>query len=175
MSGALRGAFATLITLAAFGTGVANAAEIRLSLAPKISLPKDSPAYSEDTVDFYGTNMALLTSGLLRTRAEAQLHQTVPASLRIQATRIANTSIISLTTSGGDESLANGVLAAVVDQFLRFKREQKAKYYRDAINAVDAALSYVPAEYAKHLEDYKERLVIASILDTKPAFEKIDY
>jgi hypothetical protein len=171
----MRGALATLVILTTLAGGIVNGAEIRLALAPKISLPKDSPAYSEDAADFYGTNMALLTSGLLRIRAEAQLHQTVPASMRIQATRLANTSIISLTASGGDESLANTLLAAVVDQFLRFKREQKARYYRDAINAVDAALSYVPAEYARQLEDYKERLVIASILDTKPAFEKIDY
>ena len=152
-----------------------QAAEIRLAVAPRISLPVDSPVYSEDVANFYGTNIALLTSAFLRARAEAEIQKKLPSSLRAEATRIPNTSIISLTASAGDESLASSFLVAVVDQFFRYKREQKSRYYRDAINAVDSALTYVPPEYARKLEDYKERLVIASMLDTKPDFEKIDY
>jgi len=130
----------------------ADGAEIRLALAPKITLPKDSPMYSEDTANFYGTNIALLTSGLLRTRAEAQLRKSVPPSLKVMATRIPDTSIISITVNGGkDDSLAGAFLSALVDQFLQFKRDQKARYYRDTINSIDTALTYVPAEYAKQL------------------------
>ena len=153
----------------------AQAAEIRLAVAPKISLPVDSPVFSEDVTNFYGTNIALLTSAFLRTRAEAQIQKQLPSSLRVEATRIPNTSIISVTASTGDESLANSFLTAIIDQFFRFKREQKSRYYRDAINAVDSALTYVPQEYARKLEQYKQQLVIASVLDTKPDFEKVDY
>ena len=159
----------------AFVAVVTQAAEIRLALAPKISLPVDSPVYSEDTVNFYGTNIALLTSPFLRARAEAQIQKKLPASLRVEATRIPNTSIISVTASAGDESLASSFLSAVVEQFFRYKREQKSRYYRDAINAVDSALTYIPPEYARKLEEYKQRLAVASMLDTNPDFEKIDY
>jgi hypothetical protein len=168
-----------LIPLAAFSLGwltaTCDAAEIRIALAPKITLPKDSPSYVEDTADFYGTNIALLTSGFLRSRVEGQLRKTVPASLRVQAARLPNTSIISITASGGDDALANSFLSALVEQFLRFKREQKAKCYRDAINAIDSALTYVPSEYAKQLETYKQQLVVASLVDTKPEFERIEF
>lgn len=169
--------FATAAAIAgiAFVVVAAPAAEIRLAVAPKISLPLDSPVYSEDAANFYGTNIALLTSAFLRARAEAQIHKQLPSSLRVEATRIPNTSIISITASAGDESLANSFLSAIVDQFFRFKRDQKSRYYRDAINAVDSALTYVPSEYARRLEQYKEELVIASLLDTKPDFEKIEY
>jgi hypothetical protein len=119
-----------------------DAAEVRLALAPKITLPVDSPVYFEDSADFYGTNIAILTSGFLRARAEAQIRKTLPASFRVQATRVANTSIISITASTSDDSLANSFLSALVEQFLRFKHEQKAKYYRDAINNVDSALYF---------------------------------
>ena len=131
--------------------------------------------YSEDTTDLFGTNIALLTSGFLRARAEAQLRKSLPSSLRAEAKRIPNTSIISITASARDDSLASAFLSALVEQFMRFKRDQKAKYYRDAINSIDTALTYVPAEYAKQLEVYKQQLVIASLVDTKPDFERIDY
>src|SRR5438874_6730058 len=106
----------------------AQAAEIRLAVAPKISLPVDSPVFSEDVTNFYGTNIALLTSAFLRTRAEAQIQKQLPSSVRVAATRIPNTSIISVTASAGDESLANSFLSAIIDQFFRFKREQKSRY-----------------------------------------------
>ena len=153
----------------------ANAGEVRLALTPKITLPKDSPAYYEDNADFYGTTIALLTSGFLRGRAEAQLRKEGRSSMRVQATRVANTSIISVTATGTDEDSANSFLVALLDQFFRYKREQKARYYRDAINSIETALSYVPAEYARQLEEYKQRLVIASLLDTKPDFERVEY
>jgi hypothetical protein len=152
----------------------ANAAEIRLALTPKITLPKDSPVYFEDPVTLFGTNIALLTSGFLRARAEAQLRKSVPA-LRVEANRIGNTSIISVTAKASDDSLASAFLSALVDQFMHFKRDQKAKYYRDAINNIDTALTYVPPEYAKQLEAYKQQLVIASLVDNKPDFERVDY
>lgn len=170
-----RSPITALLFAAALLAAPLSAAEVRIALAPKITLPKDSPVYAEDTADFYGTNIALLTSGLLRGRAEAQVQKSVGSSLRLTVTRVPNTSIISIVVSGADEAVATSFASALVDQFLRFKREQKARYYRDTVNAVDSALSYVPAEYAKHLEDYKQRLVIASMLDTKPDFERIEY
>jgi hypothetical protein len=171
------GAALALFTAVTIGVvpSAAKAAEVRLALAPRISFPKDSPVYSEDQADFYGTNIAILTSAFLRARAEGQIRKTLPSSLKIQATRVPNTSIISITASGNDELLANSFLSALVEQFLRFKHDQKAKYYRDAINAIDSALSYVQPEYAHQLEEYKQRLVIISMLDTKPEFERVEY
>src|ERR1043166_832017 len=65
-------ALAAVVGTTAFVSIAAPAAEIRLAVAPKISLPPNLPVYSEDTLNFYGTNIALLTSTFLRARAEAQ-------------------------------------------------------------------------------------------------------
>ncbi len=165
----------SIVVLALFSCSRSTGSELRLALAPRISLAKDWPVYSEDTVDFYGTNIALITSKLLRDRAEAQLRKPLPASLRVEAKRVPNTSIISVVASGADDSITTAFLSALFDQFIRFKHDQKAKYYRDSVIAIDRALSYVPPEYAKQLEAYKEQLVIASLLDVRPDFERIEY
>ncbi|MDB6146571.1 MAG: hypothetical protein JWO45_235 [Spartobacteria bacterium] len=160
--------------LFACGTN-SSASELRIALAPKVGFPKDSPVFTEDATNFYGTNIVLLTSKLLRGRAEAQLRRSIPASLRVEASRVANTSIISVVASGADDSVGAPFLSALFDQFIRFKREQKEKYYRDAIITVDAALSSVPSEYTPRLQIHREQLVIVSLLDVKPDFERIEY
>jgi hypothetical protein len=165
----------SLLALALFSCSKSTGSELRMALAPRISLGKDWPVYSEDSDNFYGTNIALLTSKFLRERAEAQLHQPVPSSLRVEANRVPNTSIISVVASGADDSVSSAFLSALFDQFIRFKHEQKVRYYRDTIVTIDRALTYVPPEYAKQLEAYKEQLVIASLVDVKPDFERIDY
>jgi len=164
-----------LIATAVVPAFTLSAAEVRLALAPKLTLPKDAPVYTEDSVDRYGTTIALLTSGLLRSKAEEQLQKPVPSSIRVTATRVQNTSIISVVVSGGDDATTNSFASALIEQFMRFKREQKARFYRDTINAIDSALTYVPAEYAKQLEEYKQKVVVVSMLDIKPDFERIDY
>ena len=165
----------TILALALFSCSQSTGSELRLARAPKISLAEDWPVYSEDTADFYGTNIALLTSKLLRDRAEAQLRKPLPSSLRVEAKRVPNTSIISVVASGADDSVTAAFLSALFDQFVRFKHEEKAKYYHDTVVTIDQALTYVPPEYAKQLEAYKERLVLASLVDVKPDFERVEY
>jgi len=164
-----------LILSAALPAVALSATEVRLGLAPRISLPKDAPAYTEDNTDLYGTTIALLTSGFLRSKAEGQLQKPVPSSTRVTAARVPNTSIISVVVSGSDDAVATSFASALIEQFMRYKREQKAKYYRDTINAIDSALTYVPAQYARQLEEYKQKVVVASMLDSNPNFERIEY
>ena len=140
-----------------------------------ITLPKDSPVFTEDTASSYGTNIALLASKFLRARVEAQMRRQIPSSLRVEANRVPNTTIISVVASGVEDSFASAFLSALFDQFIHFKHEQKAKYYRDAIATVDSALTYIPPECAQRLQLYREQLVIASVLDVKPDFERVDY
>ncbi|MDP9253633.1 MAG: hypothetical protein M3O66_01635 [Verrucomicrobiota bacterium] len=152
-----------------------SAIEMHLALAPRVTLGGNLPVFSEDNVHFYGTNLAVLTSNFLRARAETQVGKKVPSGLRIEAKHIPNTSIISITASGADDSTSMPFLSALIDQFLRFKREQKEKYYHDAIAVLDSALSYAPADCMSELKTYKNQLVIASLWDVKSDFEKVDY
>jgi hypothetical protein len=153
----------------------ASGSELRVAVAPRITLPKDSPAFTEDSASFYGTNIALLVSKFLRARVEAQLRKPIPSSLRVEANRVPNTTIIAVVASGVEDSVASAFLSALFDQFNQFKHEQKAKYYRDAIATVDSALTYIPPEYVQRLQLYREQLVLASVLDVKPDFERVEY
>ena len=167
--------FVCLAALLASSRITTATTELRIAIAPKINLPKDCPVFTEENTNFFGTNIALLTSKFLRTRAETQMHVALPASLHAAANRIADTSIISVTASGADEKTAGAFLSALFDQFIRYKREQKEKYYRDAIARTDFALASVPEDYVAALKKYREQLLIASLLDNKPEFERIDY
>jgi hypothetical protein len=155
----------------ALTASMSKAAEVHLAVAPSVSLPKDAPVYSEELSSFYGTQLYILNSPALRARAEAQLGQKVPASLQVTATLIPRTSIISVTVTGGDDAIAAPFLSALVDQFLKYKLEQKKKYYADAISAVDSALSTAPKELVPQLTTYKNQLVMCSLIDNRSVFE----
>lgn len=152
----------------------ATAAEVQLALAPRISLPTDLPIYSEDTVNFYGTNIYLLESGVLRQRVETALGHPAPAGIRVHAERVPNTAILTVSATGVEDSVAMPFLQTLVDQFLQFKREQKKKRYGDAIARVDATLKSAPQETAAQIAKYKAQLVVASLLDTEPDFQRLD-
>ena len=151
------------------------AAEIRLAVAPSISHPQGMISFNEELVSFFPTNIFILNSQALRARAEAQLGQKVPASLQVVATRIPQTSIISITATGADDTIAAPFLSALVDQFLKYKDEQKKKYYTDAIRSANAALSSAPKEVVPQLTTYRDQLVMASLLDTGNTFEKSEF
>jgi hypothetical protein len=152
-----------------------KAAEARIAIAPHINLPKDLPLESEELSDFYGTQLFILKSAALRARAEVQLGQKLPVTLILEARQIPQTSIISISASGVDESLASSFLSALIDQYLKAKREAKKQYYQTAIAKVDAALTSAPKDVVPDITAYKQRLIIASFLDTEPTFERFDY
>lgn len=159
--------------LSACLTVTAAAADLRIALAPTIRLPVDLPVYEDDSVNFYGTQIFLLEGSLLRQRAESQTGHPAPASLKVHAERVPNTSILTVTATGAEEDVAVPFLDALIEQFLRFDREQKKQFYRDAITRVDAALPAAPREAAAQLEKHKTQLIIASLLDTEPRFRRM--
>jgi hypothetical protein len=162
-----------VLILSGFLIGTAGAAEARVALAPTIRLPADLPIYEDDSVNFYGTQIYLLEGPLLRQRAESQTGHPAPASLKIRAERVANTSILTITATGAEDEVAVPFLDALVEQFLRFDREQKKQFYRDAITRVDAALPAAPRGVAAQLEKHKSQLIMASLLDTEPRFRRL--
>lgn len=109
----------------------------------------------------------------MRQRAGSQTRSPAPASLKVRAERVPNTSILAVTATGAEEDVAVPFLDALVEQFLRFDREQKKQFYRDAISRVDAALPAAPPEVAAQLEKHKTQLMIASLLDTEPRFRRM--
>ena len=161
-----------MIVSAANSSSVA-AAEARLVLRGRVTLPGNSPVYSEDSVNFYGTHVYLLESGMLRRRTEDALGHAAPADLKITAERIQNTSIILVRATAADEVAAASFLGSLLDEFLKFKREQKKRAFADTIARLDAALKAASREAAPELQKIKQQLAAASVLDIEPEFEKL--
>jgi hypothetical protein len=158
--------------IAALAMTAAGAPEVRVALTPRISLPKDLPVYQEDSANFYGTNTLLFQSRMLRKRVEMEIGHALPSTLKFTASRIPNTSIITVTATGADDSAAVPFLNALVNQFLQFKTEQKKQFYREAITRVESAMQSAPPEAAEQLQKYKAQLVVASLLDTESDFRR---
>jgi hypothetical protein len=163
---------ACVIRFAAIANVVA-AAEARLALRGRVNMSGSFPVYSEDNVNFYGTNVYLLESDMLRRRAEQGLGRAAPADLKITAERVPNTSIILVTASAADEPVATSFLGSLVDEFLKFKREQKKRAFADAIARLEVALKAASREAAPELQKIKQQLAAASVLDIEPDFEKL--
>lgn len=149
------------------------AAEARLVLRGRVTLPGNFPVYSEDSVNFYGTHVYLFESGMLRRRTEDALGHPSPADLKITAERVQNTSIILVTARATDEVAATSFLGSLVDEFLKFKREQRKRAFADAIARLDAALKAASREAAPELQKIKQQLAAAAVLDIEPEFEKL--
>lgn len=167
--------FLVAICVLAFAASasVVEAAEARLVLRARVNISGNFPVYSEDTVNFYGTHVYLLESGMLRRRTEEASGHPAPADLKITAERIPNTSVIRVTASSADEAAATSFLGSLVDEFLKFKREQKKRTFTDAIARIDAALKAASGEAAPELRKIKQQLAAASVLDIEPDFEKL--
>jgi hypothetical protein len=156
---------------------ITRAAEVRLGVAPSIKLPEGSPTYSEELMNFFGNNAELLGSPFLKARVIKKHAQDLPESateaIRIQVTRVPQTSILLVKATGPDESVCGKYLAALVHEFLAFKTEEKKKHYDEAIQRVKAALDGAKndATQTKALTNYRDLLGVAARLDTQPVFE----
>ena len=156
---------------------VAHAAEVRLAVAPHISLPAGTPTYSEDLINFFGNNIAVLTSSYLKARVEKNHGQEIPAvvlkSLRVEVNLLPKTSILEIKCSGADESVCQKYVVALAREFLAYKIEDKKKHYDEAIQRAELAAKNAKGdpELAKSLTSYRDQLVVAARLDTLPYFE----
>jgi len=167
----LRG-FTILAVLLLFTASDTPAAEARRALAPKVNFSQGA-VYSEDTVNFYGTHIYLLEDSMLRRRAEEQLAHPAPADLKVTAERIPNTSIIAVKASSADDTAAATFLSALIDQFLKFKTEQRRRAFAEEIARVNSAIKTAPRDAINELEKTKKQLVVASLVDAGPVFEKL--
>jgi hypothetical protein len=167
--------FLVAICVIAFATTSSSVvgAEARLVLRGRVTLPGNFPVYSEDRVNFYGTHVYLLESAMLRRRTEEALGHPAPADLKVTAERVPNTSINLVTANAAEEAAATSFLGSLIDEFLKFKREQKKRAFADAMARLDAALKAASREAAPELQKIKQQLAAASVLDIEPEFEKL--
>ena len=156
---------------------VAPAAEVRLAVAPHISLPAGTPTHTEELVNFFGNNIEVLTSSYLKGRVEKNHGQEIQVadlkSLRVEVNQVPKTSILEIKCSGADESVCQKFLTALAHEFLACKVEKKKKDYEEAIQRTELAIKNAKDDpgLAKSLSSYRDQLLVAARLDTLPIFE----
>src|SRR5215212_4364507 len=97
----------------------------KMMLAGKVNIPQGA-VYSEDNVNFYGTQIQLMQSAEVRRSAEALVRSTrpelQPVKVDIFVTQKARTSIFELTAIGSQPDYTQAYLNAVMQKYLDFKK-----------------------------------------------------
>ena len=100
----------------------------KMMLAGKLSIPQNA-VYSEDNVNFYGTQIQLMQSSEVRRSAEALVRSThpelQPVKVDISVAQKARTSIFELQAVGAMPDYTQAYLNAVMQKYLDFKKGMK--------------------------------------------------
>ena len=132
----------------------------KMMLAGKLNIPQGA-IYSEDTVNFFGTQIQLMQSAEVRQSAEslvrAEHPELQPVPVQIFVVQKPRTSIFELTAIGSSPEYTQAYLNAVMQKYLDFKRglregrghevttgitEQLIQVEKDLRNAEDEMLEF---------------------------------
>jgi polysaccharide biosynthesis transport protein len=100
----------------------------QMMVSPRINLPEKA-AYMEENAQFIGTQIRLMMSAEIATRANARVRALQPdlpesaAALRVD--QLPKTSIFQLTASGGEPRWVQSWLNAIMEEFVRYKDEMR--------------------------------------------------
>ncbi len=129
----------------------------RLMMGGKVKLP-DNLSFSEDYLNYFGTQIELLQSEKIHNRALERMKVEHPdikeAPIKVQANQLRRTSIILLRASGPDPAFTRSFLDAVVDEYLSFKREMRTVASDDTLASLTAKL----LEQEKTLKTEQEKM-----------------
>jgi succinoglycan biosynthesis transport protein ExoP len=116
--------------------------EAKIVVSGKINLPETANAYREELANFLGTQIAILSSGELASRATQKIHLEHPeltGSASVQAHPVTGTTIIVADAIGSNPAYVTNFLRATLDQFTEFRKDRR-------IETTDAALRQIREE-----------------------------
>src|SRR5579859_4623011 len=102
----------------------------RMIVSIKLAIPEGS-VYSEELVNFLGTQAALMQSRVVTERAQSRLalqnpsHSVEPVALRVNVSP--KTSIFVLEASSPDSVYARSFLQAAMEEYIKLKKEMRAQ------------------------------------------------
>jgi capsular exopolysaccharide synthesis family protein len=118
----------------------------KMMLAGKLNLTQ-SAVYSEDNVNFYGTQIQLMQSAEVRRNAEALVRSThpeiQPMPVEITVTQKPRTSIFDLQAIGSTPDYTQAYLNAVMQKYLDFKKGMRDDQGHNVTTAISEQLIQV--------------------------------
>ena len=115
----------------------------KMILAGKLNISQGA-VYSEDTVNFYGTQIQLMMSAEVKREAEALIRSTHPelAPIRVDLTVVQKprTSIFELAAIGAAPEYTQAYLNAVMQKYLDFKKGRREEQGHTVISGITEQL-----------------------------------
>ncbi|NBV21219.1 MAG: hypothetical protein EBS05_04760 [Proteobacteria bacterium] len=129
----------------------------RMMVGGKMKLP-DSGLFSEESMNFFGTQIELMQSEKIKERAHAAVKAAQPdlnrATVQLQVTQIRRTSIFQLKATSLDGAYAQAFLNALVDEYLAYKKEMRVVASDDTL----ASLTTKLLQQEKELKGEQDKL-----------------
>ncbi|MGJ3242519.1 MAG: GumC family protein [Opitutales bacterium] len=115
----------------------------RLILRGQIAVPEGN-TYREQLANFFGTQLRLMQSSRVqraaRARVEALHPDLEPAWVNLSARQEPDTSIFNLTVVGGEPRYVQAYLNAVMEEFIKFRREMRMQTSESSYLAISDEL-----------------------------------
>ena len=115
----------------------------KMMLAGKLNISQGA-VYSEDNVNFYGTQIQLMTSSDVKQGAEAVVRSThpelPPVHVDVFVTQKPRTSIFELTAIGAAPDYTQAYLNAVMQKYLEFKKGMRSEQGHTVVTGITEQL-----------------------------------
>ena len=114
----------------------------RIMVSGKVSLP-DGAIYSEELSNFFGTQLELMQSEIVRKRAQArvqalnpEMKPANPDELKLQVGQQPKASIFILGVTSDDPAYSQAYLNAIMDEYISVKREMRTTNSETTLSAI---------------------------------------
>lgn len=115
------------------------ASEGRMIVSGRVTIPETQAVYSEELANFLGTQLEIMRSEQVASRARQRLqleHPGLTGSADLEVSVVQRTSIFILRATSADPAFARAFLDALMREFIEFKRERRLAVSQSTIEQI---------------------------------------
>ena len=131
----------------------------RLMVAGQIRI-SEGAAYTEELMNFFGTQIELMQSGEVRRRAHARVQALKPElpqePVQLEVGQLPKASIFIMRTTGKSPAYTQAYLDACMDEYIAIKKEMRSQKSESTTAAIADELVLLEKEMAKQEEEMHE-------------------
>lgn len=123
--------------------------EGRMIVSGRVNIPDAQAVYSEELANFLGTQLEIMRSEQVSSRARQRVqleHPGLSGSAGIDVSVVQRTSIFILRTTSAEPAYARAFLDALMREFIEFKRERRLAVSQNTIEQISAEINRIERE-----------------------------
>lgn len=123
----------------------------RMIVSGRLNVPEAQAVYSEELANFLGTQMEIMRSEQVMSRARQRLQLERPGldgSARLDVNVLQRTSIFVLRATGANPDFTRAYLDALMREFIEFKRERRLAVSQSTIQQIASEISRLERDLA---------------------------